>query len=403
MTTNKLMTATLASLACCSLPAVAAEASDQERIKQLEQQVAVLQAQQNSSDLLDRFTINGFASVGFGIATEDLEYTVSYDTDGYGGFEDDKIDFAPDSMVALQMSFDINDQAQAVVQLVGRGVDSWDPEVEWAYISYTFDNDVMVRGGRLRLPIFMLSDYLEVGYAYPFARPSVEVYNYVPSSTYEGFDLRTSFDIGSATLTLQPFVGQSDVSSDTEMTEIMGTAVELSYGNFGFRTSIATTSLESDDPMLDDNDGDFLGFGASWDNGDWLFMGEWTRAEVDGAFPDYDSYYVSLAYRYDVFTPYVMYANSETQDDNKRAYPPELGLRNPLDSERTAYSLGLRWDFAPAMALKFDATLLDDFGSTAAGFSDNVSITSIGGNPIPYVDQQFDDAAIYSVVFDVIF
>ncbi|MBW8191916.1 hypothetical protein K0504_12790 [Neiella marina] len=405
MKKTQLIAALATPLALATLQAGAAEQTDEERISALEQKIAVLQAQQNSSDLLDRFTINGFASVGVGIATEELEYFNGSETDGYAGYTDDSVDFSPESMLALQMSFAINDKAQAVVQLVGRGNDDWDPEIEWAYVSYTFDNDVTVRGGRLRLPIFMLSDYLEVGYAYPFARPSVEVYGNVPSSTYEGFDLQTSFDLGETTLTLQPFVGQTDVPGDTntEFTELFGAAATLSYENFTFRTSAANTTLESNSDVLDGEDGNFIGFGVNWDNGDWLVLSEWTRADTDGAYPDFDSYYVSLAYRYNALTPYIMYANTESTDNEERAYPEELGLRSALDSERTAYSVGLRWDFADSMAVKFDATLLDDFGSTNGNFSENTNYVFIGDSALPYVDQQFEDAVLYSVVFDVIF
>lgn len=387
MKLTKLAAAVTASLALSSLAHNAVAQTDEERITALEQKIAVLQAQQNSSDLLDRFTINGFASVGVGMASEDGS--------DYAGYDDDEVAFSPDSMAALQMSFAINDNAQAVIQLVGRGDDDWDPEIEWAYISYTFDNDVTVRGGRLRLPVFMLSDYLEVGYAYPFARPSVEVYGNVPVSTYEGFDVQLPFDVADATLTIQPFIGEGEITNDTDFSLLYGSAAELSYGNFSFRASIATGELESEDVIVDEQDGDFLGFGMTWDNGDWLFMSEWTRVEVDGLTPDTDGYYASLAYRYDAFTPYFMYAVAETQDDDERAavFPPTV--RAAADIERTAYSLGLRWDFAPSMAVKFDATLLDDFGSSSGGLG--------GNNQGGIVVQEYSDMALYSVVFDVIF
>ncbi|MCM2678844.1 porin [Echinimonas agarilytica] len=378
--------------------------SDEERIKKLEQQVTVLQAQQKSADPLDRFHINGFASVGMGIASEDL---------GYAGYKDDDVHFSPDSMAALQVSFDINSKAQAVVQIVARGEDDWDPEFEWAYVSYQFDNGVTARGGRLRAPVFMLSDYLEVGYAYSFARPSVEVYESLPISTLDGFDLRIPVALGDTTLTFQPFVGETTIEADnlendTDVDNILGLAVELDWSDFNFRTSYATSELkeESESSIVDGADGTFLGFGAGWDNGDWVVMGEWTRIEVDGLYPDTDSYYVSAGYRYNDLTPYVMVSGLESQDDDERAIPIP-GIRSSADIERMSYSLGLRWDFAAGMAVKFDATLVDDFGDTSGGFPANsVALPVGGGSTIPVVAPdaiKIDDVALYSVVFDVIF
>jgi len=38
------------------------------------------------------------------------------------------------SLFALQGTFDVTQKSQIVMQLVGRGIDDWEPQVEWAYL-----------------------------------------------------------------------------------------------------------------------------------------------------------------------------------------------------------------------------------------------------------------------------
>lgn len=146
-------------------PAIANETTD-EKVAKLEQQVQALQAQQNKS-LTEKFNFNGFISGA---------YISSDNSAGYLGATT-SADFSQDSKIGFQGTFNISNQTQAVLQLMMKGENDWDVEAEWAYLSHRFDNGVKIRGGKLRVPLFMYSDYLDVGYAQPFARPPSEVYD----------------------------------------------------------------------------------------------------------------------------------------------------------------------------------------------------------------------------------
>ncbi|MBB1427175.1 hypothetical protein H5181_11980 [Shewanella sp. SG44-2] len=387
--------------------AVADEAADA-KIAKLEQQVQTLQAQQNAS-LADKVQFNGFISGAY----------ISSDNDAGYNNADSSANFSEDSKLGLQGTFNISDNTQAVLQLMMRGKYDWEVEAEWAYLSHRFDNGVKIRGGKLRVPLFMYSDYLDVGYAQPFARPPQEVYGTIPFSSYTGAGVSYDVEYDDSTLTMQAFGGESDVkNSAVELSNLMGANVSWTDEIWTLRAVYAQAKL--DGPIvsevtvplaagvntqanytvleLNDEKGSFVGVGASYDNGEVIAITEWTRSEIDNAYPDTDSGYLTLGYRIKEFTPYATVAYMKTQDNDERL-PLSTATAIQMvafNAERMAYSIGLRWDAIDNVAIKFDVTYAEDFGDTSGGFTGNSIDTSTG-------KFTYDDTLIYTVKFDAVF
>ncbi|WP_434937841.1 hypothetical protein ACRWQN_11550 [Shewanella sp. HL-SH8] len=383
------------SVALVPAAAFADEATDA-KVAQLEQQVQALQAQQ-TKNLTDKFNFNGFISGAY----------ISSDNDAGYNNATSSADFTQDSKMGLQATFNISNQTQAVLQLMMKGENDWDVEAEWAYLSHRFDNGVKVRGGKLRVPLFMYSDYLDVGYAQPFARPPGEVYDQVPFSSYTGGDIAYDFEFEDSTLTLQGFGGESDVSGEAtslDLSNIMGVNASWTDLTWTLRAVYGQTDLDGSASggalVIDGEQAQFTGLGGSYDNGSFIAITEWTTVEIEGLLADHESAYVTLGYRIKAFTPYVTVAYAKTTDDDVRsALPPQLAipLGLGLNEERTAYSAGVRWDAIDNVAIKFDLTYATDFGDTSGG---------LGGNAVvnPLTKQfLFDDTLVYTVKFDAVF
>ena len=395
------------SIAMAPSIALSDEAADA-KIAKLEQQVQTLQSQQNAS-LADKVQFNGFISGAY----------ISSDNDAGYNNADSSANFSEDSKLGFQGTFNITDRTQAVLQLMMRGKYDWEVEAEWAYLSHRFENGVKVRGGKLRVPLFMYSDYLDVGYAQPFARPPQEVYGTIPFSSYTGAGVSYDVDYDDSTLTMQAFGGESDVkNSAVKLTNLMGANVSWTDEVWTLRAVYAQAQL--DGPVvdelevelatnvntdakytvldIDDEKGSFVGIGASYDNGEMIAITEWTRSEIDAAYPDTDSGYLTLGYRIKEFTPYVTVAYLKTQDNDERLPVSQAAAIQMIafNAERMAYSLGLRWDAIDNVAVKFDVTYADDFGDTSGGFLNNSMDTTTG-------QFTYDDTLIYTVKFDAVF
>ncbi|KVX03365.1 hypothetical protein [Shewanella frigidimarina] len=387
--------------------AVADEAADA-KIAKLEQQVQALQSQQNAS-LTDKVKFNGFVSGAY----------ISSDNDAGYNHADTSANFSEDSKLGLQATFDISDRTQAVLQLMMRGENDWDVEAEWAYLSHRFENGIKVRGGKLRVPLYMYSDYLDVGYAQTFARPPEEVYSVLNFSSYTGAGVSYDFDFDDSTLSVQAFGGESDVeNSFIELRNLIGGnaswtnevwTLRAAYGQAvlnGPATTSVTIPIAPDTTTkgtytlieLNDEKGTFVGVGASYDNGTVIAMTELVRSEIDGALADTDSGYLTLGYRIKAFTPYVTVAYTKTQDNEERLPLSTAAATQMIafNAERMAYSIGLRWDAIDNVAVKFDVTYADDFGDTSGGLNSNSYNASTG-------QFENDDTLIYTVKFDAVF
>ncbi|WP_445776501.1 hypothetical protein [Shewanella sp.] len=389
-------------------PTIALADDADAKIAKLEQQIQALQSQQNAN-LKDKVKLNGFISGAY----------ISSDNDAGYNSADTSANFSEDSKVGLQATFDISDRTQAVLQLMMRGEYDWEVEAEWAYLSHRFENGVKLRGGKLRVPLYMYSDYLDVGYAQPFARPPEEVYGAVPFSSYTGGGVSYDVDLDDSTLTMQMFGGESKVkSTGTDVSNLIGANVNWTdetwtlravYGQAKFDGSVTSevdvelapgviTQADYTVLQLVDDTGSFTGVGASYDNGEVIAITEWTRIEVDAAYPDTDSGYLTLGYRIKEFTPYVTVAYMKTQDNDERLPLSQAAAIQMIafNAERMAYSLGLRWDAIDNVAVKFDITYADDFGNTSGGFLNNSLDTTTG----KFI---YDDTLIYTVKFDAVF
>jgi opacity protein-like surface antigen len=407
----------LAACIAAALLSTNAFAEQLRRVQLLEEQVSVLEEQQAELNRISNVTVNGFFTLSGGMASNDA---------GYAGY-DKTLDYEPETKVGLQASFEVTESTYLVTQLVARAEQHWSPEIEWAFLSHTFDNDLTLRAGRLRVPLYMYSDYLEVNFAQPWLRPPEEVYAVVPVSSYEGVDFVYTIPFDEAEWLFQAYTGvgsdpdsETGFGTDVKYDDVMGLATSFTYNSFTVRASYVMTTLNSGQAIapgvgvplfyFDDSDTNFMGLGASYDDGDLLIVAEWTRSQVDatqsddalyaGNWQDVDSAYISVAYRFGDITPYVTYAIMETSDDDERqaATDGSAGAEKVynaanqaiFDAQRSTYSAGLRYDVNANMALKFDVTYSDDFGDTSGGLSGNIGQTE-------------EDTTVYTASLNMVF
>ena len=99
----------------------------------------------------------------------------------------------------------------------------------------------MLRAGRLRSPVYMYSESLDVGYSYPWLRLPDEVYSQVQVTNYEGVDAVYTVPLSYGSVTVQVAGGQSknrdyyayDEQFDIDYGKLFGASVSLATNDFG--------------------------------------------------------------------------------------------------------------------------------------------------------------------------
>lgn len=339
-------------------------------------------------------TINGFASVKAGMTTGSNDRLYGYD---------DSFDLKNESLFAIQLKSDLGDNLSVTGQLMGRGRDDFDVSFEWAFLTYTFNEETSVSAGRLRTPFFKYSDFKDVGYAYDWLRTPQSVYS-LGFDNIEGVTVYRTGQIGGMDSSLQLIYGNYDSDTrfggaeiEAEIEGITGLTWELTQGSLSARIAylIGDTTFQTNPVVLapgftignlfttlnqigasaltssldiQQDSSSFFGLGLTYDNSDWIAVAEFTRAEVEDSFtPVLDSYYVSVGKRFGSFTPFVSFEKDENEalTDLYTAYqailPPQLfvpvkALVDSQGSETETWNMGMRYDFHPSAAFKAQFT-----------------------------------------------
>lgn len=199
-----------------ALPSYGATNEELEQdIKKLEKQLKKLKKKSDKrykklkssiDELSSRLEINGFATASLAKADEAAGAPNGITDNGWSTQSDD--------IMGLQMSFMMNEKASYTIQMVSKHAsDNHAVRTEWSYFAYQINNKLRFRAGRIRIPYYMLSESVEVGYSYNWVRPPTELYN-LSSNNAEMMDLTYQHSFGLFNTTSRLWVGrQADIQN----------------------------------------------------------------------------------------------------------------------------------------------------------------------------------------------
>lgn len=137
-----------------------------------------------------RWKLTGFGTLGWVHTDSEMPWLFGRDLTQKGAAGHSS--FAVDSRLALQLQGALGDHVEGVAQFVLKnrppGAAS-DEALEWAFLGWRPRPNLSLRLGRTSPDLFLLADVRNVGFAYPWIRPSVEYYGWMPFSSMDGADL----------------------------------------------------------------------------------------------------------------------------------------------------------------------------------------------------------------------
>ena len=312
-------------------------------------------------------------------------YTDANQVDGttatkYGyGYASKNVDFdTTGNHIGLQANAQVTDELEmTLVMQANGGGDKYSVDMAWAYASYSMSDDFTLRLGRIKGPFFMVSEYKEVGYAYPWVTPPQEVYSTNPIEAVTGLDLVYQTGVGNWDWLFELYAGSGKneaialanvadyyVATMGDASPITkGATVDFSTnGMIGFNTTFGTqgisfragyfsTKVDVTSFGINDEKGTFGGIGMIVDWRNMLIYSEYIVRDTQNsdamksAFPDQKAGYITLGYRFGDFMPYVTAANMDKGKDN-----------SSFALKQSSYSIGFRYEAAPTAAIKFEAT-----------------------------------------------
>lgn len=374
---------------------------------------------------LEGVSVSGFLTVGATYA--DKQLLSSTEAVSQDGAIENTPGFTADSRLGLQISATVNPQISITGQLLAKARDdNSDVGADWAFINYRVSEPLSVRAGKIKFPTFLISDYYEVGYAYPWIRPPQEVYSSNPITTLNGVDLLGRLRFGDMTLLLQPYYGVSRgaqalvpqeavtnsayklcfngqsgsfytcpsgtvLYTDFSADALRGINISLSSDIFTVRAGTLKTKVNVPGFAVFQDDVKFSSAGLTMDWHNVVLYSEYFEREIKGlansAFPNQKGSYATLGYRIGKWLPH--FTASRVKDNNN---PVSATSGVPLDQKSN--TLGLRYEVGSGAALKFEAQK-----TTPKEGTRGLLISSPRSAP----KDPGDDVMFYGLSLDVVF
>lgn len=366
---------------------------------------AVAAAQSPIPESAGGLRLSGFGTVGLVHAEAPAGWGYRRDTDQPPNDGGTRADI--DSRIGVRAQYVVSMQVDLVAQAVGRrrahGGDAMDA-IEWAYAAWRPRPDVALRVGRISQPLYLLSEYRDVGFAYPTVRPPADFYGSA-TGPIDGVDLTTGWRLDGAQWRFKGFGGRTvSVPSITARTygivlsrEADGLLVRLSAGHVAIARGPA--SLQ---PLLDaltvvqglplpevaaeaavlgqrlasyGSSMSYLTVAAQFEHDDWLAMAEALQivGHNEAGLPG--GHALLLGRRFGALTLFgsvsraSMARHDRAEPHWEAALMPVVGasaarqlqavgsgvaaVLNQPNGNQHSRSLGLRWDVGPSTALKF--------------------------------------------------
>jgi hypothetical protein len=306
-------------------------------------------------ELTEQLSLSGFASTSIAKSNNETELMINRSIT-------DEICFDCDTTFGLQLDY-FEGNFKASSQIVKRPQDNWSvPELEWAYVGYSIDN-IELRAGRLRLPLFLASEYFYVGHAYTYARPPEELYNSILGITaYNGASIVWNTEVfDDYQLSITPFIGFSDTNkvnisnaldAEIDIDNLSGVNFvfsgdyyqwNFSYFEAEFGQKLKFTDAFPGVPYLElnfpDDNVELFSLGMEYEFDSLKVAAEYQSNTIRS------TWYTSLSYRMNKFVPYAVYGENHTKITQLSTYDGRTG---------SSYILGLRYDIKYNLSMNLE-------------------------------------------------
>jgi hypothetical protein len=348
-----------------------------------------------STPLGDYVTFSGFGTLGM----------VQTDTDGAQFVRDREPagatrhpSFNVDSDLGLQLTAQPTKWLSGTVQTLTeqRSDVNLSTEVEWAFIKVEPLDGLALRGGRMALPMFTISDTRYVGYANTWVRPPDEVYALALLDRFQGADASYRLPIGSTALSVSVLAGTSFFyGTGSTAKENVG---DLKGANAQWESEWVTLRAgRVRGEVAVGSSGDrytFSDLGVLVDHSNIVAQAEYVMRRSE-SLPDLvnaNGWYVLAGYRLKTVLPYAMYASTRPLRDSPIH----------LSGEQSTLAAGVRWDAFKAAALKLQVQTVDTHGTEGVSFVTPSASAPAGPGPGP-AQPVSRPVAVISVSVDVVF
>ncbi len=353
--------------------------------KLLKERVSALEAEQDKVDAdnnvgvkEDKYIFSGFGSF---VATQLSED----DAVGPSG-ETSDLSIKPHSLMGLQFEALLSDSTRALIQLVAEADEDLSPEIEWMLIEQRIFPFLSLKLGRFGYAAYSESTHAKVGYTYPTIALNDEVYIRSLVESIDGASVDFTVELAGWSWLLNFYGGEREVEKQAENVELdmdglYGFALEAEREAWYWR--VAWHSVKEIETTLNDiqvpqgqlgclvqtcpfslvMENDQINAAIKYNGDAWYWSYEFSQLESDNEFVGkVTGQSATLAYRIEAFQPYLQWGHYKTSEVD--VSPTGTNLRHQQSA-----IIGLRHDFTPFVAAKYQLKYMFDFDDSRGLFN----------------------------------
>ncbi len=265
--------------------------------------------------------------------------------------------------------------------------------VPWAYVKLDPLDNLSFKLGRVEMPIFAISDSLDVGYANVWLRPPQEVYALSNLKELNGVEFSYSLPLAGTHLTLTGYAGDTviwtqrygqmngndtrggELKWDTEWVTLRaGWAQAHVDGNILIEnipvgpipTPLGPVTAYVPYNYYVEDVYSFEGVGALVDHDNIIAQAEWVK-RYSRNYPgtvNATGWYVLAGYRFGAVAPYVSYARTD------KYHGADYTAAGTLSDDQSTTAVGVRWDAFKSADIKLQAEHVNPQGSSGVSFAE---------------------------------
>ncbi|QJR82021.1 hypothetical protein CA267_015295 [Alteromonas pelagimontana] len=137
-----------------------------------------------------QFEVSGYGTLGV-VKTDSGVFGYRADYSKTGGVFADELDFGESSNLGVQLDILATDKLDFVVQGIYRDQENFtlDSALNLAFVRYTPEPNWSFRAGRTAFDLFLVTEYRDINFAYPWAHVPNEIYGIFPHRFLDGVDV----------------------------------------------------------------------------------------------------------------------------------------------------------------------------------------------------------------------
>ncbi|WP_127714608.1 hypothetical protein [Halobacteriovorax sp. HLS] len=196
----------------------------------------VISFQSNAASIMDGLNINGFGTFTYQRSDSEAIY---YDS------ITNKNNFFLGTKAGISLNRSFSNEWDFTMMFLAKADRNGEitPHIDILQAAWKPNSNFVARVGRFRLPVWMISEYLEVGILIPWIRPPDEVYATIPLEEINGLNASYNFELSDLYFNIDAFtgVGALETSGDSKvqgtLDNVFGGVLSVNYDFLSLRGS----------------------------------------------------------------------------------------------------------------------------------------------------------------------